>query len=75
MILNTVFSPTLLAMIGLLLGAIIGSFLNVVIYRLPLILRSEWSNEAKLFLGMSPDDTKSLSLSTQDRTALTAALN
>jgi leader peptidase (prepilin peptidase)/N-methyltransferase len=64
MILNTVFSPTLLAMIGLLLGAIIGSFLNVVIYRLPLILRSEWSNEAKLFLGMSPDDTKSLSLST-----------
>ncbi|MDA9569792.1 prepilin peptidase [Porticoccaceae bacterium] len=61
---DTVFSPTLLAMIGLLLGAIIGSFLNVVIYRLPLILRSEWSNEAKLFLGMAPDDTNSLSLST-----------
>jgi len=64
MIMDTVFSPTLLAMIGLLLGAIIGSFLNVVIYRLPLILRSEWSNEAKLFLGMAPDDTNSLSLST-----------
>jgi leader peptidase (prepilin peptidase)/N-methyltransferase len=64
MILDTVFSPTLLAMIGLLLGAIIGSFLNVVIYRLPLILRSEWSNEAKLFLGMAPDATNSLSLST-----------
>ena len=64
MILDTVFSPTLLAMIGLLLGAIIGSFLNVVIYRLPLILRSEWSNEAKLFLGMAPDTTNSLSLST-----------
>ena len=64
MILDTVFSPTLLAMIGLLLGAIIGSFLNVVIYRLPLILRSEWRNEAKLFLGMAPDDTNSLSLST-----------
>jgi leader peptidase (prepilin peptidase)/N-methyltransferase len=61
---DTVFSPTLLAMIGLLLGAIIGSFLNVVIYRLPLILGSEWSNEAKLFLGMAPDDTNSLSLST-----------
>ena len=64
MILDTVFSPTLLAMIGLLLGAIIGSFLNVVIYRLPLILRSEWNNEAKLFLGMAPDTTNSLSLST-----------
>ena len=64
MILDTVFSPTLLAMIGLLLGAIIGSFLNVVIYRLPLILRSEWGNEAKLFLGMAPDATNSLSLST-----------
>lgn len=64
MIMDTVFSPTLLAMIGLLLGAIIGSFLNVVIYRLPLILGSEWSNEAKLFLGMAPDDTNSLSLST-----------
>lgn len=64
MIMDTVFSPTLLAMIGLLLGAIIGSFLNVVIYRLPLILGSEWSNDAKLFLGMAPDDTNSLSLST-----------
>ena len=57
-------SPTSLAMLGLLLGAIIGSFLNVVIYRLPLILRAEWTNEAKLFLDMAPDKEKNLSLST-----------
>ena len=37
MILDLNFSPTFLAMIGLLFGAIIGSFLNVIIYRLPRI--------------------------------------
>lgn len=63
MILDIVLSPTILAMIGLLLGAIIGSFLNVVIYRLPLIMRAEWHNEAKLFLGMAPENTPKLSLS------------
>ena len=64
MTLDIYLSPTLLAMIGLLLGAIIGSFLNVVVYRLPLIMRSAWSNEAKLFLGMAPDKADNLSLST-----------
>ena len=57
-------SPTLIAMIGLIFGVIIGSFLNVVIYRLPLILRAEWTHEAKLFLDMAPDQEKNLSLST-----------
>lgn len=64
MTLDIYLSPTLLAMIGLLLGAIIGSFLNVVVYRLPLIMHSAWSNEAKLFLGMAPDKADNLSLST-----------
>ena len=62
MILDLNFSPTFLAMIGLLFGAIIGSFLNVIIYRLPRILRSEWTNEAKLFLGMKSANDQPLSL-------------
>lgn len=62
MILDLNFSPTFLAMMGLLFGAIIGSFLNVVIYRLPIILRSEWTNEAKLFLGMESENDQQLSL-------------
>ena len=62
MILDLNFSPTSLAMIGLLFGAIIGSFLNVIIYRLPRILRSEWTNEAKLFLGMESANDQPLSL-------------
>ena len=62
MILDLNFSPTFLAMIGLLFGAIIGSFLNVIIYRLPRILRSEWTNEAKLFLGIESANDQPLSL-------------
>ena len=62
MILDLNFSPTFLAMIGLLFGAIIGSFLNVIIYRLPRILRSEWTNEAKLLLGMESANDQPLSL-------------
>ena len=63
MIFDLDLSPTSLAMLGLLLGAIIGSFLNVVIYRLPLTLNAEWTNEAKMFLDMAADQDNSLSLS------------
>jgi len=35
-------SPALFAGSVLLLGLIVGSFLNVVIYRLPIILEREW---------------------------------
>jgi len=63
MIFDTVLSATTLALFGIILGAIIGSFLNVVIIRLPLILRAEWTHEAKLFLGITYDDKQPLSLS------------
>ena len=33
-------------------GAVIGSFLNVVIYRLPLILKRQWHKEAQQILGI-----------------------
>jgi leader peptidase (prepilin peptidase)/N-methyltransferase len=39
-------SPALFAGSVLLLGLIIGSFLNVVIYRLPIILEREWRTQA-----------------------------
>jgi len=63
MIFDTDLSVTSLALLGMLFGAIIGSFLNVVIIRLPLILRAEWTNEAKLFLDMEPTEDNKLSLS------------
>lgn len=34
------------------LGLIIGSFLNVVIYRLPLMMKNEWSQECREYLGL-----------------------
>ena len=39
-------SPALFAGSNFLLGLIIGSFLNVVIYRLPIILEREWRSQA-----------------------------
>ncbi len=49
------FSPALLLPIIFLLGLMIGSFLNVVIYRLPLQLSSAWKRDALDFLGMEPE--------------------
>ena len=39
------------------LGLVIGSFLNVVIYRLPIILEREWRSQAAEFLPASPSTT------------------
>ncbi len=36
------YSPTLFVVLAVLLGLMIGSFLNVVIYRLPLMMEREW---------------------------------
>ena len=57
-------SPTLIAMIGLVLGAIIGSFLNVVIIDYCQYC-AEWTHEAKLFLDMAPDQEKSKPINTR----------
>jgi len=40
--------------IAFLVGAMVGSFLNVVIYRLPLQLTAAWKRDALDFLGMEP---------------------
>ena len=32
---------------GLILGLLVGSFLNVVIYRLPIMMQREWEQQAQ----------------------------
>ena len=42
----------------------IGSFLNVVIYRLPRMMEQNWSEECRIYLGLKPhSETEKLSLS------------
>lgn len=47
--------PALIVTISFILGLLIGSFLNVVIYRLPLQLSTSWRKESLDFLGMEPE--------------------
>ncbi|MBQ0712986.1 MAG: prepilin peptidase [Porticoccus sp.] len=47
--------PTLVIAASFIFGLLIGSFLNVVIYRLPLQLSASWRRESLDFLGMEPD--------------------
>lgn len=42
----------------ILLGLIVGSFLNVVIYRLPLMMEKEWQHECKLLLNIENESTE-----------------
>jgi leader peptidase (prepilin peptidase) / N-methyltransferase len=44
-------NPALFAGLVFLLGLIVGSFLNVVVYRLPIILDREWRSQAAEVLG------------------------
>lgn len=43
-------SPILLTSLILIVGLLIGSFLNVVIYRLPVMMAREWNKECKEYL-------------------------
>jgi leader peptidase (prepilin peptidase)/N-methyltransferase len=53
-------SPVVLALLGLL----IGSFLNVVIHRMPLMMERGWRVESAELLGVTIDATPELTLST-----------
>jgi leader peptidase (prepilin peptidase)/N-methyltransferase len=46
--------PALFAGLVFLIGLIVGSFLNVVIYRLPIMLDREWRSQAVEVLGTGP---------------------
>ena len=49
-----VHSPGFLATAVLLLGLCVGSFLNVVIHRVPLMLEREWRRECRTLLALEP---------------------
>lgn len=49
-------SPTLLVGLCVFLGLLIGSFLNVVIYRLPVMMERSWKQEAREILELPAED-------------------
>ncbi len=56
--------PELFLFLVAALSLIIGSFLNVVIYRLPMMMKNEWSQECREYLGLKgqPSDIEKLNL-------------
>lgn len=46
--------PAVLATVAALFGGIVGSFLNVVILRLPRMLEAQWRRDSRDFLGLEP---------------------
>lgn len=51
-------SPAALAAAVFILGLLVGSFLNVVIYRLPLMMERAWKRDAQEILELEPVDTQ-----------------
>jgi leader peptidase (prepilin peptidase) / N-methyltransferase len=47
--------PALLIAICILLGLTVGSFLNVVIYRLPVMMHAEWRRDSRAFLELDAE--------------------
>lgn len=55
--------PTFFLITVAILSLFIGSFLNVVIYRLPRMMEQSWSEECRIYLGLKPHaDTEKLNL-------------
>ena len=46
-------SPSLLISLVFVIGILVGSFLNLVIYRLPIMMQSEWRYECETFLQLA----------------------
>lgn len=46
---------TVLIFIAAIVGLLIGSFLNVVIHRLPIMMERDWRSDSLEFLGLDPD--------------------
>ncbi|MGR9073165.1 MAG: prepilin peptidase [Gammaproteobacteria bacterium] len=47
--------PAVFSLLACVLGLMVGSFLNVVIYRLPAMLEKNWRRECNEFLGLTAD--------------------
>lgn len=55
--------PDIFLIIIAIFSLFIGSFLNVVIYRLPRMMEQHWSEECRIYLGLKPHtDTEKLNL-------------
>ncbi|MBW3567732.1 MAG: A24 family peptidase [Proteobacteria bacterium] len=51
-------SPPAWIAVFTILGLLVGSFLNVVIYRTPVILERDWKHQAREILGIETDDVQ-----------------
>lgn len=49
--------PWAFVVVSLFFGLLVGSFLNVVIYRIPKILENSWNHQCKIQLNLEPEDT------------------
>lgn len=56
-------SPLLWLTTITVLGLLVGSFLNVVIYRLPIMMQNEWQAQCAELAGQSPETTNEFNLS------------
>jgi len=54
-------NPWVLISTGFIFGLLIGSFLNVVIYRLPVMLKREWREQCEVFFESEPNITAEIS--------------
>ena len=50
-------SPEAIIAVVFCFGLVVGSFLNVVILRLPQQLKAQWKNDSEVFLGIAQEDT------------------
>jgi leader peptidase (prepilin peptidase)/N-methyltransferase len=62
MIIDTGISSASISIIGFVLGAIIGSFLNVVILRLPRIIEAQWTADARAWLNLQSEPKQPFNL-------------
>ena len=54
--------PELVAVLAGILGLLIGSFLNVVIYRMPKMMERQWAEECAELTGIAPEPSEKLNL-------------
>ncbi len=57
-------SPLILALLASLLGLCVGSFLNVVIHRLPRMMERDWQSQCAEMRGEAPSTAEKLNLAT-----------
>ena len=57
-------NPALLVTTTLILGLLVGSFLNVVIHRLPQMMEQDWKQQCAVLLDQAPPAEQKLTLST-----------